>query len=65
MSTIEDEIAADNQAVIDHAMTGSPLDPEVARRVQSRGERITAEIRRKYGVQEIAVDLVRHVRDEA
>jgi hypothetical protein len=65
MSTIEEDIAADDQAVIDHAMGRQPLDPEIARRIQERAARITEEIRRQHGVQELAVELIRHARDEA
>ena len=56
--------AADAQAVIDHAMTGKPLDPESARRVHERSERATETLRRKYGTLNIAVDLIREVRDQ-
>ena len=56
--------AADAQAVIDHAMTGKPLDPEVARRVRERSERATETLRRKYGTLNIGVDLIREVRDQ-
>ncbi len=68
MKTNEDpltsEEAADAQAVIEHAMTGKPLDPEVARRVRERSERATEALRRKRGTLNIAVDLIREVRDQ-
>lgn len=64
MSTIEEDISADNQAVIDHVMTGKPLDAAVARRIQTRAKEITEELRRQFGVQEIAVDLIRQARSE-
>jgi hypothetical protein len=56
--------AADAQAVIEHAMNGKPLDPEIARRVRERSERATESLRRKYGILNIAVDLIREVRDQ-
>jgi hypothetical protein len=59
---IPDE-AADAQAVIEHAMAGKPLDPDIARRVRERSERATEVLRRKYGTLNIAVDLIREVRD--
>jgi acyl-coenzyme A synthetase/AMP-(fatty) acid ligase len=40
--------AADAQSVIEHAMTGKPLDPEIARRVRERSERATERLRQKY-----------------
>jgi hypothetical protein len=58
------EKAADAQAVIEHAMTGTPLDPEIARRVRARSEHATEELRRKYGTVNLAVDLIREVRDQ-
>lgn len=63
-TAISPDVMADGQAVIDHLMTGQPLDPEVARRVRERSERATEELRRKFGVREIAVDLIREIRDE-
>jgi len=44
-------------------MTGKK-DPEFAARVQAETEKITEEIRRKHGVVNIAVDLIREARDE-
>jgi hypothetical protein len=58
------EEAADAQAVIEHALTGKPLDPEIARRVRKRSESATQGLRRKYGTMNIAVDLIREVRDQ-
>ena len=40
------------------------LDPEVYRRVRARAEKITAELRRKYGDMNLSADLIREVRDE-
>jgi hypothetical protein len=56
--------AADAEAVVAHALSGKPLDPEIARRVRERSERATEKLRRKYGTLNIAVDLIRHVRDQ-
>jgi hypothetical protein len=41
---------ADSEAVLGHAFDGEPLDPEIARRVEERADRITEEIRRVHGV---------------
>jgi hypothetical protein len=62
-NVLSPEIEADNQAIIDKLMTGKPLDPETYRRIRERAESITAEVRRKHGVLNIAVDLVREARD--
>jgi hypothetical protein len=40
---------ADEAAVLRHAFHGEPLDPEVARRVRERAERVTEEIYRLHG----------------
>jgi hypothetical protein len=68
MKTKEDlqtfQEAADAQAVIEHARTGAPLDPEIACRIRARSERATEELRRKYGTVSLAVDLIREVRDQ-
>ena len=58
------EQQADEEAVNEHVLTGKPLDPEVFRRVRARAEKITAELRRKYGDMNISADLVREIRDE-
>lgn len=58
------EEAADGQAVMDRLITGKPLDPEVARRVHARAQKITDELRQQYGEMNIAVDLIRAIRDE-
>lgn len=40
----------DAEAVLRHAFEGEALDPEIARRVHERAERITEEIRRTHGL---------------
>jgi hypothetical protein len=37
----------------------------VYRRIRERGTKITEELRQKYGEMDIAVDLIREVRDES
>jgi hypothetical protein len=41
---------ADTAAVLKHAFERAPLDPEVARRVDERADRITEQVRRTHGV---------------
>ena len=57
------DMAADCDAVIEHLMSRKPLDSEVYRRVRERAERVTEEIYRKHGVLNIAVELIRELRD--
>ena len=59
------DVAADNQAVMEHIITGLPLDAAVARRVQQRARGVRQEILDKHGVVDVAVDLIRETRDEA
>ena len=40
---------ADARAVIEQALSGKPVDPEAARRVQERAARITEEVYRLHG----------------
>jgi hypothetical protein len=54
--------AADAQAVIEHAMSGKPLDPDIARRIRERSEHATETLRHKVGTLNIAIDLIREVR---
>jgi hypothetical protein len=70
MSTIErnvspPELRADAEAVIASAMSGRPVAPEVARRVSERSQAFREESARRHGVREIAVGLIREIRDEA
>ena len=58
------EQQADEEAVNEHILTGKPLGLEVYRRGRARAEKITAELRRKYGDMNIPAELIREVRDE-
>ena len=51
-------------AVLKHVIAGTPIDPALFRRVRERSERMTEELRRKYGELNVAVDLVREIRNE-
>ncbi len=55
---------ADAQAVLDHVVAGTTIDPELARRVRDRAEAIRRQILAGYGVQEIGVELIRQLRGE-
>jgi hypothetical protein len=58
------EVMADMQAVSDAVAAGKPVDPEVVRRVRERSRKAQEELLRRYGAREIAVELVREIRDE-
>lgn len=54
---------ADLDAVMKQIIDGTPLAPEVARRIDERAERITEELRCNYGEIDV-VQLLRDARDE-
>lgn len=58
------EALADLEAVLRHATAGTPVEPELARRVRARSEAVQAELRRKYGELNVAVELIHEIRDE-
>lgn len=58
------QIQADEAAVTEHLPTGKPLDPGVYRRVRARAEQVTAQLRQRHGDMNLAVDLIRDIRDE-
>ena len=64
--TLEDPILReqDARAVLEHALQGRTLDPEIARRVRERSLRATEETRRRFGTVQVAVELVRQARNE-
>jgi hypothetical protein len=64
VTLIPTETDADLEAVIEHLISGKPLDPELMRRVNERSERATQEIFDKHGFLNVAVDLIREIRDE-
>ena len=54
----------DLQAVLDHFASGKPLDPEVAKRVRTKGQKIRAEIFKKHGVLDVGVPAIRELRGD-
>ena len=62
--TIPTDVMDDAQAVADAVAAGKPVDPDVARRVQERSRLAQAELLKKFGMREIAVDLIREVRED-
>jgi hypothetical protein len=57
-------VLADLQAVIDSLVSKTPLDPAIARRVEERAERTRQEVFERHGLLNVAVDLIREIRDE-
>jgi hypothetical protein len=55
---------ADAQAVMEHVLSGKPLDPAIAARIHARARQITERIQRAHGVQDIGVEILRELRGE-
>ncbi|MDB5386700.1 MAG: hypothetical protein JWM11_2346 [Planctomycetaceae bacterium] len=60
----QNDVLTDMQAVAEAVAARRPLDAEVAARVLERSRSVQEKLRKKFGVREIAVDLIRSVRDE-
>lgn len=63
MSTTTESLA-DLEAVIESAVTGRPLDPEIGRRVDERSDKARQETLRTHGTVQVAVNLIRCGREE-
>ncbi len=61
---IPPDILADLKEVCRQAASGGVREPELIRRVTERAEKARQEILAKFGVQDIAVSLIREIRDE-
>jgi hypothetical protein len=57
-------IRLDEEAVIASFVNGRPLDPEVARRVRERGQKIRDRVFRTQGLIDIGVPAIRELRGE-
>ena len=69
MNTLIDQLPSttvdtDAQAILEHLMTGKPLDPAIARRVRERGDQIRQEIFERHGVLDVGVPAIRELRGE-
>jgi hypothetical protein len=66
MKTIDTitEQDADLQSILERITSGKRLGPETYQRIRERGRHITEDLRKEYGEMNIAVDLIRQIRDE-
>jgi hypothetical protein len=55
-------VRADEEAVMRAFLSGTPVDPEVARRVQERSRLVREEVFRKHGLVDVAVPAIRELR---
>lgn len=60
---VPSHILADVKAVLDSFAQGKPVDPEVARRVREESRKAALATRQQHGDLNVAVDLIREVRD--
>ncbi len=64
MATQLSKLEADAELLWQHLKAGTlQTDPQLIKRIRERSDNATAEAREKHGVVEIAVDLVRELRD--
>lgn len=60
--SLDPVVRADEEAVMNAFLIGTPVDPNVARRVQERGRLIREELYRKHGLVDIGVPAIRELR---
>ncbi|CAN5582073.1 hypothetical protein BH10PLA2_BH10PLA2_31850 [soil metagenome] len=67
IAEIKDQRQADEEAMLQHAFHGQPLDPSVLRRIEERANIITERIRREHGEidDETLNQLLRDARDNS
>lgn len=63
-SSIPAETLADLEKVLQLSEDGVVHDPELVKRVCERSRRVQDELRKRHGELDIAVNLIREVRDE-
>jgi hypothetical protein len=62
MDPSDPALKADEEAVMRAFLSGMPVEPEVARRVQERSRLIREEVFRTHGLVDIAVPAIRELR---
>jgi hypothetical protein len=58
----DSSVQADEEAVMQAFLAGTPVDPDVAHRVQEHSRLIREEVFRKHGLVDIAVPAIRELR---
>lgn len=64
IDTVQNDVMDDMQAVADAVAARTPVDPQVVARVRERSRQVQEDLVKQHGIREIAVDLIRSVRDE-
>ncbi len=66
MKTVEETtVDSDTAAIIEMLSTGKPIPNEIRDRLWAEARRLSEELRKSHGVQEISAQLIRESRDEA
>ncbi|MGH7134566.1 MAG: hypothetical protein ACREHD_02435 [Pirellulales bacterium] len=55
---------ADIEALMERIARGTPLPPDLYKRIRERGDQLREERRQIHGTVEYAVDLIREIRDD-
>jgi hypothetical protein len=63
-SSLSVNAMADVQAVADALTAGTPVDPDLARRVRERAAKARQELLATRGVQDIGVQIIREIRGD-
>jgi hypothetical protein len=63
-NAIPTDVLADMQAVADALAAGKRVAAEIEERIRMRSEQAQSDLLSQYGIREIAVDLIREIRDE-
>jgi hypothetical protein len=57
-------LSPESQAVVDSLVTGKPIDPEIAKRIHEKAQKIRERVFREHGLEDIAVPAIREFRGE-
>jgi hypothetical protein len=57
-------MSPESQAVVDSLITGKPIDPEIAKRIHEKAQKIRERVFREHGLVDIAVPAIREFRGE-
>ena len=64
MRILHNSTDPDAQAVLDHAMNRTPVPDGIYQRIKAESERLTRELRERYGETNMAADIVRDAREQ-
>lgn len=66
MQTIEDlAVDSESEAILESLATGKPVAAEMRDRIRAEARRLSGELCKTHGVQQVSAQLIRECRDEA